>query len=149
MKKIFVNPSNAKRPDDNKGVYAKTIEEIEKNNVCPFCFNNLSKYHKKPIIKENDGWLLTENMYPYKGTKIHLLLIHKRHITSIEEVSSKDWSLLQEIITFSIKEFNIKGGSFFIRFGNSTVTGATVSHLHAQLVVRDLEKKDPILARLG
>ena len=63
MKKGFVNLKNARR-----GEYSKVIEEIQKTGKCPFCKENF-KYHKKPILKKTNGWILTENSWPYKNAK--------------------------------------------------------------------------------
>ena len=70
------------RSDDQKRV----MEEIALNNHCPFCTENLTKYHKKPIIKEGKYWILTDNQWPYEKTKNQLLAINKRHIEHIKEL---------------------------------------------------------------
>ncbi len=149
MSKNYVNIKHANRPSDKKGKYSKIISKIRNDRLCPFCEENFLKYHKHPIIEENKNWLLTKNMYPYEGTRIHLLLIHKKHISSIEEITAEGWLDLQKIINSSHKEFKIKGGAFFIRFGDPRLTGATVAHLHAHLISPKRVKKDPILVRLG
>ncbi len=148
MEKKFVNLKNANRPNDKSKNYEKVIDRIEKEGVCPFCPEHLSNYHKNPIIAENFSWIATENMYPYDGAKFHFLFIHKKHVSTIEELSAKGWADLQELISTIIKEFNIDGGSVFVRFGNSN-TGATVTHLHFHLVVSKGNQGSPILARIG
>ena len=47
---------------------------------------NLSEYHKKPIIKEGKYWILTDNQWPYKKIKHQVLAIYKNHIEHIEEI---------------------------------------------------------------
>jgi ATP adenylyltransferase len=147
----FVNLDNTFRPDKSGDAYGKVIEKIQKDNVCPFCPENLSKYHKNPILKEGKYWLLTNNMYPYEGAKYHAILIHKSHITSVAEISADAWAELKTLTDWFIKEKNIPGGALLLRFGDTAYTGASVSHLHAQLVSPDGEKKDrkPIRARIG
>jgi diadenosine tetraphosphate (Ap4A) HIT family hydrolase len=145
----FVNLDNTKyRPDDK---YGKVIDQIKKDGVCPFCPENLAKYHKNPILKENESWFLTQNMYPYEGTKHHALVIHKKHIESMALVSQNAWSELKLLVDAFIAEQKIPGGTLIMRFGNTRYTGASVSHLHANLVSPDGESKDhkPIVARIG
>jgi ATP adenylyltransferase len=149
MSKNYVNIKHANRPSDREGKYAKVINKIKNDRLCPFCEENFLKYHKLPVIKENKNWFLTKNMYPYEETRLHLLLVHKKHISSIEEITPEGWLDLQKIINSSIKEFKIKGGAFFIRFGDSKLTGATVTHLHAHLIAPKRVRKNPILVRLG
>jgi len=149
MTELFVDPNNTSyRPD---GVYGKVIDDIKKDGVCPFCPENLTKYHKNPILKEGDFWLLTDNMYPYKGAKHHVLFVHKKHIQRFEEITNEAWSELQDLIRFIIKDRNIEGGAFLFRFGDTALTGASVTHLHANLVSAGSREKDrePIMTRIG
>ncbi len=143
----FVNFNNAASSKREK--YAKIIEKIRKDKVCPFCPGNLFKYHKHPIIEENSFWIATKNMYPYKGTRKHILLIHKKHISSIGETTPEALAELQKIISSMTKRLKIKGGLFFFRFGETKFTGATVSHLHAHLIVPIQKSKIPITVKLN
>jgi len=136
------------RPD---GKYKGVISRIQEDGVCPFCPEHLSAYHKNPILKEGEFWLLTENMYPYEGAKYHILLIHKEHVETLEEVSEAAWMELKNLMDAFAKENDIPGGTLVMRFGDTACTGASVSHLHANLVSADGEDpdRDPILARVG
>jgi len=145
----FVNLDNTKyRPG---GIYGKVIDQIRQDGVCPFCPDSLLKYHKNPILKEGTYWLVTNNMYPYEGTKYHALLVHKTHITSLSEVSSEGWTEFKTLLDWFVKENKIPGGAVLLRFGDTRYTGASVQHLHANLVSPDETNKDrkPILARIG
>lgn len=149
MEGSFVNPDNTGYRASSK--YAEVINQINENKVCPFCPEHLATYHKNPILKENTHWLATNNMYPYEGAAHHLLLIHKQHIEDFAEISVEAWKELNEIIAWAIKEKAIQGGSLLMRFGNTACTGASVSHLHANIVSGDLDNKDrkPIVTRIG
>ena len=74
---------NAVRREDQKEV----MEEIKKQGHCPFCRENLDKYHKNPILKEGKFWLLTENQWPYEKIKHQLLAIYKTHIEHLKEMA--------------------------------------------------------------
>lgn len=147
--KQFVNTNNTQQRPDEK--YASVIANIKKDGVCPFCPDQLAKYHKNPIIDETKNWLVTNNMYPYKNTKHHILLIHKEHIESIKEINNEAWKELHEIFIRAIERSKILGGTMFIRFGDTKFTGASVSHLHAHLVSSDPDKPEytPLLTRIG
>jgi diadenosine tetraphosphate (Ap4A) HIT family hydrolase len=150
MKK-HVNPQNTRsRPDAS---YGKVIEQIAKDGVCPFCPENLAKYHKLPVT-EKKHWLVTDNMYPYKPSNYHRLLIHKAHIEHISELSPEAWAELSEIIREESKRANIAGGTFVMRFGDTKYTGASVTHLHANLVQSNPDdltynKEKGLLTRIG
>jgi len=145
----FVNFDNAAHRSG--GIYGNVISQVQKDGVCPFCPESLAKYHKNPILKEGKFWLLTDNLYPYEGSKYHELLIHKAHITTFAEISKEAWDELNEFINYFTGEHAIPGGTFIMRFGDTRYTGASVAHLHANFVSPDGENKDrkPIIARIG
>jgi diadenosine tetraphosphate (Ap4A) HIT family hydrolase len=145
----FVNFDNTAHR--STGRYGDVISQIHKDGVCPFCPESLAKYHKNPILKEGAFWLLTDNMYPYEGAKYHELLIYKTHITSFAEISKEAWDELNDFIRYFTEQHKIPGGTFFMRFGDTRYTGASVSHLHANFVSPDGEDKErkPIIARIG
>jgi diadenosine tetraphosphate (Ap4A) HIT family hydrolase len=142
----FVDLDNA-RVDDQRHV----MENIIADDVCPFCTENLAKYHKRPIVREGMFWLLTTNQWPYKHTKHHFLAIAKEHVERIQDLPAGALQELGEHFAWAIETNNIGGGGFFMRFGNPDLAGSTVRHLHAQLVEPDLEdpEYEPVRAKIG
>ncbi len=145
----YVNLDNSKR--DKESGYNNVIEQIQKDGVCPFCPEQLEKYHKNPILRETTSWLATKNMYPYKGAALHILFIHKKHIVDISDIRPEAWSEFHTLVSDIEKDFDIKGGTCFIRFGDTKYTGASVSHLHAHIIMSDpfANTYTPIMARVG
>jgi diadenosine tetraphosphate (Ap4A) HIT family hydrolase len=127
-----------KRYINQKHIHAKeqshVMKEIAKKGHCPFCTKNLLKYHPKPIIKNGKYWVMTENAWPYKGTRVHLIFILKKHKEHLKSLNNKEWSELLKLFKYSIKKCDIAGGSIFLRFGDTNMTGGSVNHLHAQLI---------------
>ncbi len=149
MNKKFVNLDNA-RVDEQR----KVMERIVKNGECPFCSENLCKYHPKPIILETGHWIVTENAWPYEMTKNHFLLISQRHIESSEELSRDEWADLKGILEILKERFNLTHGTLLMRFGDSSKTGGTVKHLHIQVVQSDpthpnYDSKKGLRTRIG
>lgn len=132
----FIN-MNAIRREDQKIV----MKEIKKQGHCPFCRENLEKYHKNPILKEGKYWLLTENQWPYEKIKHQLLAIYKTHIEHIEDIDPEAGKELFEMFAEEATKRNIPGGGVAIRFGKSEHGnyGSSVLHIHAHLVEPDLE----------
>jgi galactose-1-phosphate uridylyltransferase len=144
----FVNLTNA-RP----GVYEKVIKDIQESAICPFCPEHINNIHKNPI-EEKEFWLVTDNMYPYKPTRKHLLLIHKKHIEHVNELTKEAWDELFDIIKTETKKLGMEGGTFMMRFGNTKYTGASVSHLYCNLLQSDpdhpdYEKTKGVITRVG
>lgn len=133
----FVNINNT-RP----GIYEKTIAQIKDDGVCPFCPDQLAKYHKNPILKETKNWLMTDNMYPYKPVKNHVLFIHRSHITHANQITPEAWLELQELANSLYKDRDMLQGSLVMRFGQTKNTGASVSHLHAHILESNPDDPD-------
>lgn len=148
MSKDFVNLDNTKnRPE---GAYGKVLGKIIEDGVCPFCPEYLAQYHPHPVIKEGEHWLYTKNAYPYKGAVHHFLVIHKAHIKDFQDITPAAWLELQELINTLTHDHNIQGGAVVCRFGDTKYNGASVAHLHAQIIVGPgMQGADPVLMRVG
>ncbi len=117
------------------------MEKIETDGVCPFCKEHFTAYHPKPILRETDFWFVTENMSPYEGTSRHMLFVYKpEHITTPAALAAGAAEDLLSLVAWTAQEYDIAGGSFFMRFGDMAWNGSSVAHLHAQLIVG--KKKD-------
>jgi diadenosine tetraphosphate (Ap4A) HIT family hydrolase len=134
MTKRVVDPRFAKGSR-----YKKIIREIQKADVCPFCPENF-RWHTKPILKRQGDWFITENFNPYKNAQYHFLAIKKTHKERLEELSVRDWKELSGLLAWTIKKYHLKGGGFAMRFGDTALTGATVCHIHAHLIVPKIKK---------
>jgi ATP adenylyltransferase len=147
----FVNLDNTARPDTSGSAYNKVIDKIKQDGVCPFCPENFLAYHKNPIIQEGIYWLMTNNMYPYENVKYHILILHKAHIETVTEISPVAWNELKSMVDGFTKDTGLLGGSLLMRFGDTRYTGATVRHLHANLISPDVENpnRKPIITRVG
>ncbi len=133
MKNAHVDLGNA-REDEQKNV----MQEILDAEHCPFCAENIQKYHKKPIIRETDHWILTYNQWPYKHTKVHLLAIYKEHATHLHELKPQSGTELLELMQWAENEFAVPGGGWAMRFGDTDYSAGTVCHIHAQFLMPDL-----------
>lgn len=112
----------------------EVMEEIERGQFCPFCRDRWQE-NVQPIIRENGGWFLAENRWPYAGTERHLLFIPQRHVEHVDEITDQELADLWSLIRWSSSKFAVSAGGLFIRFGETSMTGASVTHLHAHIVV--------------
>lgn len=146
MSKSFVDIANA-RKDDQRTV----MQDILAENHCPFCSENLHKYHKQPIIRETAFWTLTTNQWPYEHTKLHLLAIYKHHAVKLAELDPVAGTDLLQLFQWAEAEYQVPGGGWAMRFGDTNYSAGTVAHLHAQFVVPDLESPgyEPVRIKIG
>jgi len=132
----LLNLKHARHPEQTK-----KMKELSRKGLCPFCPEQLEKYHNTPIIKKGKFWTLTFNDYPYDGTEKHFLIISNRHLTHLKDISEEAAKELIKINSDLTKKEKISGGTFFMRFGDTNLTGATISHLHAHLIIGEKNRK--------
>ncbi len=134
------------RSDEQRRVH----QEILDAGVCPFCPENLMKYHKQDVLMVKKHWLVTNNQWPYENTKNHILLIARVHA---ERLSDLPVGAGDEIIAIGAeleRTLETNSGGMFMRFGHPEYNGGTVRHLHFQIVTPDLTKEwDSIKVKLG
>ena len=134
-KESFVNLDNARLPEQRQ-----VMTDIENNQECPFCPENLEKYHKEEILRKGAHWILTRNQWPYKNTDLHLLAIAAYHAEKLSDLREGSFNELQEHMVWAENEYNIIAGGIAMRFGDTSHNGATVRHLHAHLIVPSIDK---------
>ena len=146
MNKSGLDLKNARKEEQ-----IAVMKKIISDGVCPFCHDFVDKkkpaYHSNPIMVENDFWVATRNAWPYEHTKEHLILVIKRHILNQEEMKEEEILGLWSIIKKVKKKLGITHSTLLMRSDNTGKTGATVQHLHAQLVVASGE--EPVITRIG
>lgn len=131
-----------------RGDYAKILKEIMDGGFCPFCEEHLFKHHRRPLLLRSKYWIVTENAWPYSGSRFHFLFIARLHVEATENVSPIMWADLQKAYRTLIKKNKMDGATLMIRSGNTKITGASVSHLHANLIagVNRTQNTKPIKA---
>lgn len=126
------------RKDDQREV----MRAIEDADHCPFCLENLRTYHKEPILREGSCWIVTRNQWPYDHTQHHFLLILKRHTDTLRDLTPDEGAELFAHLSWLESEYEIPGGGLGMRFGNTDYSAGSVNHLHAQLIVPDIDDPD-------
>ncbi|MEA3357641.1 MAG: HIT domain-containing protein [Patescibacteria group bacterium] len=109
--------------------YGDVWKKVDK---CVFCDLN-DRY----IIKKLGGIILTTNIYPY--TNGHLLIIPKRHITHVKQLSKSEWENVRILLYISKKllreVLGIKDVWVIYREGRlGPSSEKTVEHLHIHVI---------------
>jgi diadenosine tetraphosphate (Ap4A) HIT family hydrolase len=126
------------RHDDQKAVMRRTLEKGE----CPFC-PGAQSVELEPVLKQGENWTVRNNRWPYESTTLHLIFIAKKHAEHLSDLDSDAAFELMELFRWAEGKFNIESGAFMLRFGDPSLNGATVRHLHAHLVVADPNTEKP------
>ncbi len=107
--------------------YYEMRKRFEKG-ICPFCHLDRSI---NPVLFENSEWTLFTNAFPRKSLAMQLLLVPKRHIRHLEELSLEAWVEFHEVFQWMKGSiYTGKGGIWFGRFGDMTLNAGTVPHFH-------------------
>ena len=117
----------------SKGVYNYTEFFIgEKMNDCLFC-KFVSHEFKTEIIFENESILAFNDINPQAPT--HILIIPKKHISSINELKKEDKNIMGELL-FAAKEiakkYHLETYRLVINTGEDA--GQSVFHIHLHLM---------------
>jgi len=138
-KKSFVNLNNARVEEQQK-----VMEMIEQGEYCPFCPEHYDGAKLMPIIKQGQHWHIRKNRWPYKNTRVHLLIIHNAHTEKLSDISFEAAKEFFELTQWAENEYQILGGGIGLRFGDFRRNGGTVLHLHAHIIAADItDKNDP------
>ena len=99
---------------------------------CLFC-KIANKKTPAEIVYENDKVVAFKDIHP--RAPIHLLIVPKKHITSVDHLELQDKELVGELILAAqkiAKEKKLNGYKLIINVGRSA--GQVIDHLHLHLL---------------
>lgn len=115
------------------------IDKIERG-ICPFCEDHFDHEKNKIIGRAISGdieWVMWVNPYGHDNTQLHIVMIPKRHLTHIEELTPDDWVAIGELNAQVMRDFDVPGGGFAMRFGDASYNAGSLGHLHGNIMVPD------------
>lgn len=131
--KVFVNIKNAKGREE----YVQMLQKIIDDGIDPFDPQYIRRNHPHPILKQYTHWFITKSAHPYPGSIHHIMVISNIYAEFFEELNPDAAIELQKIIAEVNIEHKISGGGFWMRYGDSEFTGATVKRLHGHIIAAD------------
>jgi len=81
-------------------------------------------------------WVVAPNRYPYPDAVTHLLLVPRRHLTDLRDLSTAERSDFWCGLDLARGFYGIDDFQLRVRCGDMQRTGATIAHLHVHLIVR-------------
>ena len=128
-------PPNA-RYDEQR----ERMNRLEEAGDCCFC--NLND-----VLIETQDWRVKPNAFPYKGTKTHLLIIPRRHVTDMAQLIVPDeWASFGEVLAATRAMFGYEsidtGLGLVLRSGNPAETAGTICHIHWHFIRGDHDDPD-------
>ena len=116
---------------------ARQMRELEADGVCLFCPPNLATGPARGPPHARTG-RVTPNEFPYRGTRLHLLLVPDEHVTDLVDLSPRGAAgLLGGAGAGPGDEHGLTYYGLAIRNGASEFTGGTIRHVHVHLLQGD------------
>ena len=114
--------------------YKKMVEDLLAGR-CPFCQIDPDR---NPLIRANDHWVAWHCNPSEANTALHLLVVPRRHVTSMSELRDDPEGLaLLRIMRELEVEFDITSSGWLCRDGDATLSAGTIPHLHWHRMVPD------------
>jgi histidine triad (HIT) family protein len=107
---------------------------MEPQEDCPFCRIE-AKQIKSRILYEDEQVLAFEDIHPQ--APLHVLIIPKKHISSLLEVREGDASLMGQLVLVAnriAREKRVDRSGFRVVINCNRNGGQTVGHLHLHLL---------------
>jgi len=101
---------------------------------CLFC-KIVNKQINSEIVYENDDVLVFKDLYP--KAPVHLLVIPKKHVSSIieiEELNDKQANEILKTIAKIAKEMGLDRDGFRVVTNTGAAAGQSVDHLHFHIL---------------
>lgn len=128
----YIYPPNA-RHQEQLDIMLR-MEAEDKDPMAP-------EYIEQEILFTTEYWHVSENRFPYDGAEKQFLIVARGPVYQIEEISPEMWLDLQKIWQRLVKEYKISGGGICMRFGDPAKSGASLTRLHAHIIMpKDGEK---------
>ena len=134
---------NARRGDQ-----AERMRELEAAGVCVFC---PGAPDEPDVVLEDRDWIVRHNAYPYRGTRLHLLIVPRRHVTDLLDLTDAELAGFWTVGRTLRERYDLGFYGLGARCGDCRHTGGTIAHVHVHLVVGDVDDPahEPVRLKLS
>lgn len=135
------HPANARLPDQ-----IERMRRLEAAGVCVFCTDD----DPDVVLRERD-WVVRHNAFPYRGTRLHLLIVPRRHVTDLLDLSDAELAGFWTVGRTLRGRYDLGFYGLGARCGDCRYTGGTIAHVHVHLVVGDVDDPahEPVRLKLS
>jgi ATP adenylyltransferase len=114
------------------------MRDLDERGICIFCPEQITNDGSKILFK-TEHWIIKTNKYPYDHTKLHILLVPKEHVATISKLTKAAQEDFLPSITKCEKKYKLTSYAIGIRSGDMRYNGGSIEHLHAHIVVGDVD----------
>ena len=107
--------------------------------------NNLDPLDKDVLgnekVFETEYWNVTKNKFTYEGAEEQFLISSMKPVYNLDSLTNEMMDDLLLIWKRLEKEYNVTGGALCIRFGDCSLSGASLKRMHAHLIKPEEDEK--------
>jgi diadenosine tetraphosphate (Ap4A) HIT family hydrolase len=124
------------------------MRRLEAAGICLFCPDSLREHARQRVIHETAHWAVTPNAFPYAGTRLHLLVVPRRHVNDMLDLDDAALAGFWAALRWAREEYGLGSYGLGVRNGNCSFTGATIAHVHAHVLVGDPDAEPEVPVRM-
>ena len=107
------------------------MDDLERRGICVFC----PEHNRAKVEIEGEHFYVTRNLWPYRGTREHWLIVPRAHVRAFDELPDEAavelWALKRRL------KGDARATATVERSGDMRYNGGSVAHLHIHFVTLD------------
>lgn len=111
------------------------MQRLDAAGVCLFCPEYLASHPVQRTLFSTRHWTATPNEFPYPGTRLHVLLVPHEHAADLLELSEQARGDFWVALARLAGHYHLQHYGLGVRNGDCRLTGATIAHVHAHVLV--------------
>ena len=116
------------------------MRRLEVEGVCLFCPGHLPAASE--VLHRTARWTVVPNRYPYRETRLHLLLVPDEHVTDMADLSEEAQRDFWTALRWIRDHYGLAHYGLAARNGDSEFTGGTIRHLHILVLQGEVDDPD-------
>jgi ATP adenylyltransferase len=124
------------------------MQRLQADGVCLFCPDVLREHGRQRVLTRTRHWTITPNEFPYAGTALHLLLVPHQHVGDLLDLDPGAQADLFTALAWVRDRYELTYYGLGVRNGDCRYNGATISHLHAHVLVGDPAAEPQVPVRM-
>jgi diadenosine tetraphosphate (Ap4A) HIT family hydrolase len=125
------------------------MQRLEDAGICLFCPDGLRGHSRNAVVHRTAHWSVTPNAFPYPGTRLHLLLVPHQHAGDLLDLDPDARADFWTTLAWVRDSYGLSYYGLGVRNGDCRYTGATITHVHAHVLVGDPDTQVPVRFRFS
>ena len=121
------------------------MQDLEERRICVFCL----EHQRAEVALEGDHFYVTRNLFPYRGTKEHWLIVPRTHVRAFDELPDEAGAELWAMKRWLKDRLAPAATATVERSGDMRLNGGSVAHLHTHFVALGSDPQTTVRFRVS